>query len=70
MKKVKAWRKKQKKRQADVAEKLGISQGAYSRYEAMKVPMPSPLAVRMIAWSGGALKFADFFSWIEQEKKI
>jgi transcriptional regulator with XRE-family HTH domain len=69
MEKVKAWRKKQKKRQTDVAEKLGITQAAYSRYEAMKVPMPGPLAVRMIAWSGGALKFADFFSWLGQEKE-
>jgi len=67
---VKAWRKKHKKRQGEVAEKLGIPQGVYSRYEAMKVPMPPALAVKMIAWAGGALKYADFFSWLEREKKI
>lgn len=64
MEKVKAWRKKHKKKQADVAEKLGITQGAYSRYEAMEVPMPPVLVQAMISWSQGALKHTDFYSWL------
>jgi len=69
MEKVKAWRKKHKKKQADVAGKLGITQGAYSRYEAMKVPMPPALAQTMISWAQGALKHSDFYSWLGQEKE-
>jgi len=64
MENVKAWRKKHKKRQADVAEMLGITQAAYSRYEAMKVVMPPALVMLMISKSKGALKHSDFYSWI------
>jgi len=70
MEKVKAWRKKHKKRQADVAEKLGITQAAYSRYEAMKVAMPPALVQEMIFWAQGSLKHSDFYSWLGKGKKI
>ena len=69
MEKVKAWRKKHKKRQIEVAEKLGITQGAYSRYEGMRIPMPPVLAQEMILWAKGALKHSDFYSWLEQGKE-
>jgi transcriptional regulator with XRE-family HTH domain len=65
MVKVKAWRKKEKKRQADVAGMLGISQGVYSRYEAMKTVMPPALVMLLISKSKGALKTTDFYSWLE-----
>ena len=65
MVKVKAWRKKEKKRQADVAGMLEISQGAYSRYAAMKVPMPPALVMLLISKSKGALKTTDFYSWLD-----
>jgi len=41
-----------------------------SRYEPMKVPMPPALVQLMIFWAQGALKHADFYSWLEREKKI
>lgn len=66
MKKVKAWRKEKKLCQAAVAAHLEITQGTYSKYEAMQMVMPPILANKLIAYSKGVLQIVDFYSWISR----
>lgn len=71
MEKVKAWRKKRKLFQSVIADHLGVTQGAYSRYEAMKMVMPPVLANKLIAYAkatGTTLRIDDFYSWTERKK--
>lgn len=68
MEKVKAWRKKWKLSQSEIAYHLGVTQATYSRHETMKVPMPPRLMYRLIAFArtkGTTLRPQDFYSWVE-----
>ena len=63
MEKVKEWREGvvPKLTQKKIAARLHIHEMTYSRYERMVLPIPVPLAWKIIRMSGNRLALLDFY---------
>lgn len=65
---LKAWRVAAKLTQQAAADKIGVSQQAYSRYEKGREPEPA-VARRIIHVARGAVTWDDLYGRVAQSKK-